>query len=379
MKKKGLLLTILVVMAFFYTYTSVYADTATYKTKYGTYSYMDDPNNSDGIKLTRYNEKRRRTAIYLPSEIDGRKVTSIGAGIFGIEDEVDVYVKKLVIPETVIRLEDGCFTGVDTMTSVVIPDSVEYIGKRAFSDTILKSVKLPENLKVLRKYAFSGCSYLEKISLPDNLTTIESGAVSYCHNLKKLSIPANVKKIEQGAFNGLTGLETIRVSSKNKKYDSRESCNAIIDTKESELIYACNNTVVPNSVKVIGSYAFSYCDKFETVELPEGVITIKSSAFEYNHKIKKLIIPSTVNKIENYILPFSNETEIVLKTTKLNSKTLGKRAFELSTMKNKANIKFCHIVIKVPQSKLSYYKKLIKKQSGANFFKGINPFEVVGM
>ena len=92
---------------------------------------------------------------------------------------------------------------------------------------------------------------MEKISLPDSLTTIETGAVSYCGNLKKISIPKNVKKIEQGAFNGLNGLETIRVSSENKKYDSRESCDAIIDTKENELILACNNTVVPASVKAV--------------------------------------------------------------------------------------------------------------------------------
>ena len=377
MKKKSILLMILVVMAAFYTYTDVYADTATYKTKYGTYTYTDDPN-SDGIKLTRYKEKKRRTAIYIPSDIDGKKVTSLGSHLFGPEDDVDVFVKKLVIPNTVIRLEDSCLDDVGTMTSVVIPDSVEYIGKRAFSSTSLKSVKLPKNLKVLKKYAFSGCSYMEKISLPDSLTTIETGAVSYCGNLKKISIPKNVKKIEQGAFNGLNGLETIRVSSENKKYDSRESCDAIIDTKENELILACNNTVVPASVKVIGSYAFSYCDKLETLELPEGVITIKAYAFQSNQTIKKMIIPSTVKKIGNYNMPFAT-TEIVLKTTKLNSKTLGKSAFELPQMKNKVNIKLCHIVIKVPESKLSFYKKLIKKQSGANFFKGINPFEVVGM
>jgi hypothetical protein len=88
-----------------------------------------------------------------------------------------------------------------------------------------------------------------------------------------------VTSIGWGAFYGCTSLASIRVEQGNTKYDSRDNCNAIIETATNTLIAGCQNTVIPNSVTSIGYHAFSGLTGLTSVVLGNGVKTIDPAAF----------------------------------------------------------------------------------------------------
>jgi hypothetical protein len=74
-----------------------------------------------------------------------------------------------------------------------------------------------------------------------------------CSGLTSIVIGNSVTSIGEHAFNDCTGLESIKVESGNTVYDSRENCNAIIETETDCMFVYCKNTVVPFSIKVITS------------------------------------------------------------------------------------------------------------------------------
>ena len=74
----------------------------------------------------------------------------------------------------------------------------------------------------------------------------------------------------------------MKVESGNTKYDSRENCNAIIETASSSLVIGCKNTTIPNSVTSIGNSAFFGCTGLSSVTIPNSVTSIGNSAFNPN-------------------------------------------------------------------------------------------------
>ena len=66
-------------------------------------------------------------------------------------------------------------------------------------------------------------------------------------------ITYSVTSIGGSAFEGCKSLTNITVDENNTKYDSRNGCNAIIETASNTLIVGCQNTIIPNSVTSIGN------------------------------------------------------------------------------------------------------------------------------
>ncbi len=80
--------------------------------------------------------------------------------------------------------------------------------------------------------------------IPDGEKIIESSLFFFCTDLTSIVIPSSVTKIGKCAFEGCTGLTSIVVSEGNKVYDSRNNCNAIIETSSNRLIKGCQNNAV---------------------------------------------------------------------------------------------------------------------------------------
>ncbi len=111
------------------------------------------------------------------------------------------------------------------------------------------------------------------------VTSIQEEAFSYCSNLKSIYIPSSIISIGSIAFGGCSGLDTIVVDSNNQVYDSRNNCNAIIETKTNKLIQGCKNTNIPDSITTIGGYSFYGCEGLENIIIPNSVTTIEFYAF----------------------------------------------------------------------------------------------------
>ena len=131
----------------------------------------------------------------------------------------------------------------------------------------------------VHEYAFLNCSDMTSVNIPNSVTTIGDGAFEGCSGLTSLSIGKKTKSIGQNAFKGCSGLNSITVASGNTVYDSRNDCNAIIETASGKLILGCNTTVIPDGVTSIEEYAFYNYSGLTSVTIPNSVTSIGSYAF----------------------------------------------------------------------------------------------------
>ena len=271
--------------------------------------------------------------------------------------------QNTVIPESVEGIGGFAFYGCKRLTSVTIPDSVEYIGSSAFygcsgltsaaiSNSVtnidqyaffgcksLTSVTIPDNVKYIGYNAFIGCTGLTSISvaennsfydsrnncnaiidtkynvlligcpntvIPDGVTIINSFAFEACQNLTSITIPDSVKEIGEDAFYGCTGLTSISVAENNSFYDSRNNCNAIIETATGKLLFGCQNTVIPDGVTGIDRFVFNGCTGLKSINIPDSVTSIGYRAFYGCTGLTSVTIPDSVTSIDDYAFGYYN-------------------------------------------------------------------------
>ena len=209
------------------------------------------------------------------------------------------------------------FYGVNTITSFVIGDEVESIPKYlCYAMQRLTSIDIPASVKSIGGAAFYGCDRLTQVNISDlagwcgiefgspeanplsqahhlfvngtekkNLlipiavTSISPYAFYGCTGLTALGIRKSVVSIAASAFRGCSGLEEIIVEESNSVYDSRNNCNALIETATHTLLVGCNYTVIPHTVTTIGPNAFLDCTGLTSMTIPASVTSINKSSF----------------------------------------------------------------------------------------------------
>ena len=147
-------------------------------------------------------------------------------------------------------------------------------------------------------------TYSGKIVIPEtvrysgktySVTSIGSGAFRDCSGLTSVTIPNSVTSIS--AFEGCSGLAEIKVANGNSVYDSRNDCNAIIETSTNTLIVGCKNTIILESVTSIGGCAFYDCSGLTSVTIPNSVTSIGGFAFCGCSGLTSVTIPNSVTTI----------------------------------------------------------------------------------
>lgn len=206
------------------------------------------------------------------------------------------------IPESVVEIGEHAFACNLSLESVPsIPASVKKIAEGAFWEcTSLKEAFIPGSVQEIGEFVFYGCTKLESVHLSQGIEKLGHNLFTNCKNLAELFIPASVRWIIFPFTEGCTKLTSIKVDKDNRKYDSRENCNAILDKfygDGKKLLAACTTTVIPSSVRTIGSFAFSSCGLTDLV-IPETVTKIESLAFCYCKDLKSVTIPASVTEID---------------------------------------------------------------------------------
>ena len=181
---------------------------------------------------------------------------------------------------SVTSIGNNAFAYCSGLTFVTIPNSVTSIGDYAFYQcTGLTSITIPNSVTSIGDWAFVYCTNLTSVTIPNSVTSIGSSAFSGCSSLTSVTIPNSVTSIGDWAFSGCTGLTSLSVEAGNTVYDSRNNCNAIIETSTNTLIVGCQNTTIPNSVTSIGVGAFHVCSSLTSVTIPNSVTSIGDWAF----------------------------------------------------------------------------------------------------
>lgn len=214
------------------------------------------------------------------------------------------YKGDIIIPETVefkgityrvTSIGEMAFENCFSLTKIAIPNSVTSIGKRAFDNCYkLNSIIISDNVKSIGNMTFSSCYALTEIVIPNSVKSIGYEAFELCSSLKSIIIPARVMEIKERAFVGCKSLTSVIVAEGNPRYDSRENCNAVIETATNKLILGCSQTIIPESVTEIGEEAFSSCD---SLTIPEGVTSIGAEAFRNCESLKSITIPVSIKSI----------------------------------------------------------------------------------
>ena len=164
---------------------------------------------------------------------------------------------------------------------------------------------IPDSVTEIEAHAFAQCYNLEEVILSNSITKIGEDAFSNTC-LSSLIIPSSLTQMNFPYFDN-KHLVSIKVNADNRVYDSRDNCNAIIETQTNKLILGCKNTIISDSVEEIESCAFSFT-KIQEITIPDSVRAINMFAFSWCFDLKRIIISDPSLLADSGV---SNEVEIV--------------------------------------------------------------------
>ena len=190
---------------------------------------------------------------------------------------------SITIPAGVVNIEANAFAGCTDLATVTFADNSQLTSIESqtfYRCTSLTSITLPVGITSIGNAAFQGCTSMTVVNIPANVVTIEDWAFYGCHGITEIHIPASVTTIGKNPF-ASSGLTTITVDTANTVYSNPAGSNAIIETATNTLVSACQNTIIPSSVKIIGYSAFENSSNMSSIDIPASVDSIGPDAF-YN-------------------------------------------------------------------------------------------------
>ena len=265
------------------------------------------------------------TSIEIP-----KNITSIDAYAFG-----RCPISEIEIPASVTYIGEAAFANCKNLTSITIPNNVTDIGMNAFLGcsnmktvtlsnnisgiregcfkecTNLESVIIPNGVKFIDKWAFASCSSLSSIDIPETVEEIGEQAFTNCSSLTQLFIPKSVVNFKinkddnwwqysyRSIIYGCNSLKSLVVDEDNPVYDSRNNCNAIIETASNTLVAGCVATTIPEGITTIGLHAFDDFQDLTSITLPRSLKNIELRAF-YRTGFHEISIPKNVTFIGDY-------------------------------------------------------------------------------
>jgi len=276
----------------YYEDSKIYEDTTDDGLKYSVYgSYREDNNGEmydityNHAVITGYSSEELYANIIIPKSIDNIPVTEIG---------------------------NHAFFKCNSLSSIIIPNSITSIGDNAFSSCkILSSIVFPNSIKNIGSSAFDSCLSLTSINIPDSVTSIGVGAFSRCENLSSITISDKITDIGFDAFYMTPWFDKKREENPlviiNNTVIDGELCtgNVIIPDGVKKItpnaFLRCDNQItieLPNSITCIDNYAFSSCENLISIKMPKSISHIGYAAFYGCKNLSSIIIPDDCEYID---------------------------------------------------------------------------------
>ena len=239
-------------------------------------------------------------------------------------------LEKADLPHSVFKMGDAAFSGCTALASVIVPSSLKNIPNSAFSSCSFKTIELHDGLESIGEKAFYNCSELQSIKVPDGVSHIGGAAFAYCLQLTSVFIPKSVTFIGEisrdftSLFTRDDRLKEVVVEDSNPVYDSRDNCVGIIETATNTLLFACRNTIIPNTIGTIGEKAFSYAgSKFSyiepdvfvenfTIKIPDSVKKIGDNAFYHCNYMDNIVLPNSVTEMGENVFYYCEQLRSIV-------------------------------------------------------------------
>ncbi len=246
------------------------------------------------------------TKVVIPETIEG--VTVISIGDYAFRDCINL--ESISLPNNLKTIGKEAFWDCFSIEYVTIPSGVTYVGSKAFGECIaLKGIIFQGSVKSIEDYTFWKCSSLIEVTLSDDITNIGKYAFEDCSSLTEIILPNGITNIGDYAFGGCKSLTKVEMPNSVTSMGASvfSTCDSLKNVKLSENITgigmnaflgcALQDITIPASVKSIGSGAFEYCSNLSEVIVPREVTSIGSYAFQYCSSLSKVIVPKEVTSI----------------------------------------------------------------------------------
>ncbi len=270
------------------------------------------------------------------------KSVIISSGITTLNSQAFRHLQSLesiVIPQSVTKMGTNVFMAAG-LTEVTIPDGVTTIDNEAFSGcTKLKKVNFGEQsqLKSINNKAFVSCTALEEISLPNSLVTLGSAAFQKATALKSINLGNNVQTIGANALGGCTALTGLHIPASVTTIDdsaiyqckniaeytvdenstSFKSVDGVLYSYDMKKMYvypaskADTTFTIPDTVEVLCPYVFSYATNLTSITFPADnkITALPAYCFDYCTSLTDVKIPSNVISLGNYCFNYCSLLE----------------------------------------------------------------------
>lgn len=284
--------------------------------------------------------------LYNPYQIINGELKSTGSNL-------DLVTSNgiLAIPENVVKISSGAFSGVKGLKTIIIPGNVKEVCKDAFSyNTTLEKIIMQEGITIIDGAAFRNCYNLKSIDFPESINQIGGAAFAYCTQIEHITLPSSLKKISNSTFQGCVSLKDV---------DFNENLTSI----GANAFLGCsslNNIFLTKNVNEIGAGAFGECwglDSFnidksnnfftnvndiiytmdkknivlllsnnaskKNITIEENVEKIDNNVFSVLKNLEKIILPSTLKSISGLSFgTIQNLSEIVIADSNQNFKSV---------------------------------------------------------
>ena len=236
------------------------------------------------------------------------KVNYNDGDIFTAETVEGIMLKYRVISEADKTCQVGTMVDTDSWISSDIANAVD-------DPMVEGTITIPEYAKGYRVIkigyeAFINCTQVTSIVIPNTVTEITTAAMAQS-GLTAITIPSSVSSIHYDFLHNCSNLESIVVEEGNQVYDSRNSCNALIETATNKLMMGCKTSTVPNGIETIGTAAFILCKGLTAIELPNTVTRIETQAFN-SSDLSSINLPPSLEYIGYSCFAGSNVTSFVI-------------------------------------------------------------------
>lgn len=181
-------------------------------------------------------------------------------------NEYGEYITSITIPDQVKRIGDYVFSGCSKVSSITLPSNLTEIGQYAFNGcTSLKSIQIPNTVTRIGVYAFHNCTSLSSIVIPNKVTYLRYALFNGCTNLRSVALSNNVEGIDEYVFKDCKSLNQIRIPINCSKIGrcAFENCSSLN-----------SSFFIPLSVREIGSSAFLGCTSIKKFYYPFGLMSI---------------------------------------------------------------------------------------------------------
>ena len=237
----------------------------------------------------------RDEELVIPETIDGYRVISISKGAFKERDRLT----GVFIPDSVRLIGDYAFSGCRNLTSVVIGDSVTDVGIYAFYHCrALASVKLGASVESVGTYAFYECNSLTGVVIPDSVKMIGGQAFGFCTNLSSAVIGESVTSIGASAFRGCKNLLRVHIPGAVRTIGGGAFSGGVSEFRVSAMnarYSSVEGHLCSADQKTLFQYATGRGES--SFVLPASVETVESEAFRDCSALIAVTLTETVSHI----------------------------------------------------------------------------------